>query len=67
MNNKSKYTQPEITIVDFKVEHCFTSVFGTAESDHMKFSRLFDGDDYVASENYTSVTDYDGEFSTGSW
>jgi len=61
---KLSYSPPEITVVDFKVEHCFASPVITSVG--LKHSRI-DYDYYNTGEDYTEYTSSDGAFSTGDW
>ena len=65
-HNSRSYSPPHITVVEFKVEHCFTS--GERQMDLLG-SRLFSRDEYYYStgDTYTEYTSDDGQFSTGSW
>ena len=65
---KPTYIPPEITVVDFKVENGYVnSALGTAEAENMRFTRLFQNDEYATGESFTVLTDDDGEFATGRW
>lgn len=64
IHNSRSYSPPHITVVEFKVEHCFQS-----QQIERLGSRLFSRDEYYYStgDTYTEYTSDDGQFSTGSW
>ena len=63
--NAKEYATPQITIVEFKVEHGFTSYktyLGQTQSRH------WDADTYsTGSEEISDCTNSSGNFSTGGW
>lgn len=61
--NCKKYSPPQITIVDFKVEH------GYASEINLLGSRLYSRDDiyYSTGDNYSEITSDDGQFEMGRW
>lgn len=69
--NAKEYAPPVITVVEFKVEHCF----GSSEEQTPLASLLGDkasrwdyNDCYsTGSSDITEYTSYEGEFSRGSW
>ena len=67
-HNSRSYSPPHITVVEFKVEHCFTSIIEESTVNKLG-SRLFSRDEYYYStgDTYTEYTSDDGQFSTGSW
>lgn len=69
--NAKEYTSPVITVVEFKVEHCFQSQQASSQqtllgdffsSRDMKSSDCY----YTGGEAYTEFTS-NGEYATGSW
>lgn len=71
---KPIYSPPEITVVDFKVEHCFDSVTGVAgaASNRTFLSRWLEdisGEQQSSStgEYYSAYTDDRGEYYSGGW
>ena len=65
--NKQRYIEPQITIVDFKVEHCFDSFPQIGTQQEHVMSRFLQGDQYATGETYTSYTDEVGEYQRGTW
>jgi len=69
---KQTYLQPEITVVDFKVEHCFVSSLdsqlSTQKFGDFKSMRYDSYDNYSTSnETFTDYTDWSGNCAGGSW
>ncbi len=62
--NSRSYSPPQITIVDFKVEHGY----GISDIDHLG-SRLYSRDNiyYSTGDTYSEITSDDGQFEMGRW
>lgn len=64
------YSPPEITVVDFKVEHCFFASGEELQNDTflnrlgLSFSRQTY---YSTGEDYSEYTDNSGAFDIGGW
>ena len=67
---KTIYRPPEITVVDFKVEHCFESngIAGVISGDRgLLSSRMIHDEEYTTGERYTGFTDDQGEYANYDW
>ena len=66
---KLSYSPPEITVVDFKVEHCFQSGDAAQSQSFLdKLGLTFSRETYYSTgESYTEYTTNTGAFSTGDW
>jgi len=62
------YSPPEITVVDFKVEHCFTSGELPNETILDRLGLSFSRQTYYSTgEDYSEYTDNSGAFDIGGW
>lgn len=61
------YSPPAITVVDFKVEHCFTSGdYASRETVWDKIGLTSSRETYYSTgEDYSEFTDNSGSFTTG--
>ena len=66
---KTIYRPPEITVVDFKVEHCFQSgPAGVAGGlNGLLSNRMIHDEEYTTGERYTGFTDEQGEYANYDW
>ncbi len=67
VHSSREYTPPHLTIVEFKVEHCFQSKTSLQDMGLTLSSRYNDDVYYSTGEDYTEYTSDDGAFSSGSW
>ena len=66
--NKQPYIQPQLTIVDFKVENGLVDTGYSGLQNHESFlERLFQDNSYTTGETYTTFTDDQGQYATGTW
>lgn len=64
---KKVYSTPEITVVTFKVEHCFTSPLSTNTFSNFGYDKSSKWDNVNTGDRMSEMTSSDGENTCGGW